>query len=211
MSALTLPPYYDPMRRVHRWIRRRALAMAHLKKSASTGHLVKNTDGHLVNDCGFTPGVDCTNCDVGTAPAEMRITITSPISLCTCSSANCVMDSAPTGSSVGGQVGGSPCTWFNANAFTAPTWSPCPSGSPTSTVWVWSLEITAGSGTNNATYSFFLGAGACAQGFFSGLLHTDDEDEDCSLTRNMNNLVTSSSGCTLNFRGYGGSISVTPV
>jgi len=29
--------------------------VAHLKKSATTGHLVKNSGGHLVNECGLTP------------------------------------------------------------------------------------------------------------------------------------------------------------
>ena len=29
--------------------------MGHLRKSPTTGHLVKNTGGHLVNECGLTP------------------------------------------------------------------------------------------------------------------------------------------------------------
>jgi len=37
--------------------------MAHLKKSASTGHLLKNTAGHLVNDCGEAPPVNLCCCD----------------------------------------------------------------------------------------------------------------------------------------------------
>src|SRR5262245_59014652 len=50
--------------------------MAHLKKTASIGHLLKNSAGHLVNECGggVEPGSECVNCETGTAPANMTVT-----------------------------------------------------------------------------------------------------------------------------------------
>jgi hypothetical protein len=36
----------------------------HLKRSSTTGHLLRNAAGHLVNDCGVSPPVNtCNSCD----------------------------------------------------------------------------------------------------------------------------------------------------
>lgn len=48
MTALNFPNIWIPNRRI---LAAPSLAMAHLKKDASSGHLVKNTDGHLVKGC----------------------------------------------------------------------------------------------------------------------------------------------------------------
>src|SRR5689334_4553424 len=78
MSTLILPswlrlPFIAPPRREHRRFVSQPMAMAHLKKSGSSGHLLKTAGGHLVNDCGGST-VSCSFCDGGLGPGEFDVT-----------------------------------------------------------------------------------------------------------------------------------------
>jgi len=77
---------------------------AHLKKSAVTGHLLKNGDGHLVKDCGCQacPG-DCS------ALNDVTVTLAGFGSGC-CAQINAAITATRTG-----------CTWSGNGNFTSPT------------------------------------------------------------------------------------------
>jgi hypothetical protein len=58
--------------------------MAHLKKSSTTGHLLKNSAGHLVNGC------DCT-CDPDALPSPIIVDLTN-LDISACSEDTCSPD-----------------------------------------------------------------------------------------------------------------------
>lgn len=194
MTVISIPGLWVPKRR-------RLLEYLGRLRLKSTGLLM----GGCCCQTGFTPGDDCANCDASTSPASFDVTVTSAITMCTCSDpvAGDILDTAPTGTVNVPQT--SSCDW---GVITGSVNRTVCAGGGSSEQWVYSVTIDAGSGSNNIKYTVQISSTWSTTIAFNGIMETPNEDQDCSATRTLSNLNTSSSDCSSNIKGYGGTVRI---
>ncbi len=182
--------------------------MAHLKKSASTGHLLKNTSGHLLNDCGggFTPGEDCDPCDDDTSADQYDITV-SGVTICTCSDGGSLVYDTGTDPNGTYRVDqeGSTCVWSRNQGSVDRI--QCPSTLDDSTDWKVGVAFSDNGGGGMFVFSELHDGVLTA---IQGILEVGNQD--CSAGWSGFTITSTSSGdCSNTVGGYGGAISIAAV